>query len=77
MPILLLLLIVVLSGMSQSCSRLKPEPWVKPHERELLSTKIMSLERDPVSTKYINHVYEAREASRGAEGSAGGGCGCN
>lgn len=55
----------------------KIEPWVKPHERELLSSKVMSLERDPSSTSYIHHVYEAREAARGAKGSAGGGCGCN
>jgi len=58
-----------------ACSNI--EPWVKPHERDLLSSSIMSLERDPISTRYMNHVYEAREAARGAEGSAGGGCGCN
>lgn len=58
-----------------ACSPLKP--WVKAHEREILSSEIMSFERDAISTKYINHVYEAREAARGAEGSAGGGCGCN
>ncbi|MCB1646756.1 MAG: DUF4266 domain-containing protein, partial [Pseudomonadales bacterium] len=29
------------------------------------------------ATRYINHVYEARESARGAEGAAGGGCGCN
>ncbi len=60
-----------------ACSIKPIEPWVKAHERELLSSPIMSFERDPVSTRYINHVYEAREAARGAEGSAGGGCGCN
>jgi hypothetical protein len=37
----------------------------------------MALERDPISTSYINHVYESREGARGAKGSAGGGCGCN
>jgi uncharacterized lipoprotein len=74
MKILFLLTTVALLS---ACSSWKPEPWVKAHERELLSSPIMSLERDPISTKYINHVYEAREAARGAEGSAGGGCGCN
>lgn len=54
-----------------------PEPWVKPYERQNLSDPIMSFERDPVATRYLNHVFEAREAMRGAEGSAGGGCGCN
>ncbi len=58
-----------------ACSSWKP--WVKPYERGILADPIMAFERDPVSTKYISHVYEARESARGAEGSAGGGCGCN
>ena len=37
----------------------------------------MALDGDPVSTYYIQHVYEAREGARGGEGAAGGGCGCN
>ncbi|HEX7079687.1 MAG TPA: DUF4266 domain-containing protein [Gammaproteobacteria bacterium] len=53
------------------------EPWVKPYERDRLADPIMSWDRDPVSSAYIHHVYEAREGARGATGSAGGGCGCN
>ncbi len=53
------------------------EPWVKPYERDRLADPIMSFDRDPVSSAYIQHVYEAREGARGATGSAGGGCGCN
>jgi len=53
------------------------EPWVKPYERDRLADPIMFLDADPVSTSYIQHVYEAREGARGGEGSAGGGCGCN
>ena len=53
------------------------KPWVKPYERENLSDPIMSFEGDPASTRYLNHVFEARESARGAEGGAGGGCGCN
>lgn len=53
------------------------EPWVKPYERDRLADPIMALDGDPVSTSYIQHVYEAREGARGGEGSAGGGCGCN
>ena len=53
------------------------EPWVKPYERDRLADPIMSLNRDPVSSAYIAHVFEAREGARGAVGSAGGGCGCN
>ena len=53
------------------------EPWVRPYERAHIADPIMSFDRDPVSSAYINHVYEAREGARGATGSAGGGCGCN
>jgi hypothetical protein len=53
------------------------EPWVKPYERDQLADPIMSFDRDPVSSAYINHVHEAREGARGASGSSGGGCGCN
>ncbi|HEC18622.1 MAG TPA: DUF4266 domain-containing protein [Gammaproteobacteria bacterium] len=53
------------------------QPWVKPYERANLADPIMSFSRDPVASAYINHVFEAREGARGAEGGAGGGCGCN
>ena len=53
------------------------EPWVKPFERENLADPIMAFDRNPVSTAYMDHVFEAREAARGATGGAGGGCGCN
>ena len=53
------------------------EPWVKPYERDRLADPIMSLNRDPVSSAYLAHVFESREGARGAVGSAGGGCGCN
>jgi len=66
----LCLLLQVLAGCSV-------EPWVKPYERANLADPIMSFSRDPVSSAYINHVYQARESARGAEGGQGGGCGCN
>ena len=53
------------------------EPWVKPYERDHLADPVMSFDRDPVSSVYSDHVHEVREGSRGATGSAGGGCGCN
>lgn len=53
------------------------EPWVKPYERAALADPIMSTNRNPVASAYLDHVYEVREASRGATGGAGGGCGCN
>ncbi|AMX03720.1 DUF4266 domain-containing protein [Microbulbifer thermotolerans] len=52
-------------------------PWVAPYERHYLADPIMGFERDPVAARYMNHVYEARESARGAEGGSGGGCGCN
>ena len=53
------------------------EPWVKPYERDRLADPIMLFDRDPVSSAYLDHVYEAREGARGATGGSGGGCGCN
>jgi len=53
------------------------EPWVKPYERERLADSVMVLDPDPVSSSYMDHVYEVREGARGATGGAGGGCGCN
>ena len=70
----ILLATVLLAGFS-ACSPI--EPWVKPYERDRLADPIMALDPDPVSTAYILHVFEAREGSRGGEGSPGGGCGCN
>lgn len=70
----ILLTVLVLAGLS-GCSSI--EPWVKPYERDKLADPIMALDGDPVSTAYIQHVYEAREGARGGEGAAGGGCGCN
>jgi hypothetical protein len=53
------------------------EPWVKPYERDHLADPVMSLDRNPISSEYTDHVHEVREGSRGATGAAGGGCGCN
>ena len=58
-----------------ACSSI--QPWVKPFEREHLADPIMAFDRNPVSSAYLDHVFEAREGARGASGSAGGGCGCN
>lgn len=68
------LLVLTLAAMTAGCSI---EPWVKPYERDHIADPIMSFDRDPVSSSYTDHVYEAREGARGATGSAGGGCGCN
>ena len=53
------------------------QPWVKPYEREHLADPIMSFDRNPVQSVYLDHVFEVREGAHGATGSVGGGCGCN
>ena len=50
---------------------------VKPYEREMLADPLMSFARDPISERYLQHVYEVREGARGAGVAQGGGCGCN
>lgn len=67
----LLLWATVLGG----CAALKPS--VKPYERETLADPLMSISRDPLSDKYLEHVYDVREAARGGGTGQGGGCGCN
>jgi len=69
------LLPVFLAALLAGCGSI--EPWVKPYERANLADPIMRFERDPVSSAYLVHVYQAREGARGAEGGSGGGCGCN
>jgi len=73
-------ILLLLSGAATvlAASGCKPiEPWVKPYERERLADPVMAMDPDPVSSSYMDHVYEVREGARGATGGAGGGCGCN
>ena len=74
MTIIRVVVLGTLVGLS-GCSGV--EPWVKPYERQNFADLIMAADRDPVSSAYIDHVYEAREGARGALGGHGGGCGCN
>ena len=71
---LLLVLGALLSG---GCSSLEVKPWVSPFERNKLADPIMSFGRDASAAAFMHHVYQVREGARGAEGGAGGGCGCN
>ena len=66
--------VLLVSGLS-ACGNI--EPWVKPYERQQLADPIMSANPNPVSSSYMDHVWEAREGARGALGGGGGGCGCN
>ena len=67
-------LFALVSGLS-ACGNI--EPWVKPYERQQLADPIMAANPNPISSSYIDHVWEAREGARGALGGGGGGCGCN
>ncbi len=69
-PAALALLALLLGGCSV-------EPWVKPYERERLADPIMKPQRDLLAEKHHEHIYDVREAARGATGVQGGGCGCN
>lgn len=66
-----LLLVVSTSG----CTALRPS--VKSYEREMLADPLMSFSRDPISDRYMQHVFDVREAARGGGVAQGGGCGCN
>lgn len=68
-------LLAALSFGTAGCSPINP--WVKPYERANLADPVMSLSRHGAADSYMHHVYQAREAARGAEGGSGGGCGCN
>jgi hypothetical protein len=72
---------IILSASACSSFRLPNlsniEPWVAPYEREHLADPIMSFNKDPLSNKYRQHVFNTREGSRGAGYAHGGGCGCN
>ena len=51
---------------------------VKPWEKETLAKPIMQFEGlHPEVRKFESHVYFSKEATRGGNGVAGGGCGCN
>lgn len=63
--------------LSQLCACAPLQPWVKPYERERLADPIMAFDPNPVSSAYMEHVFEVRSAARGGNGAAGGGCGCN
>lgn len=66
---------VALASSLSACGNI--EPWVKPYERQQLADPIMATNPNPISSSYMDHVYEAREGARGALGGGGGGCGCN
>jgi hypothetical protein len=69
------ILVLIVLAAATGCASIKP--WVSPYERNNLADPIMSFSRAPVADIYMGHVYESREGARGADGGAGGGCGCS
>jgi hypothetical protein len=50
---------------------------VAPYERERLASRDMQMQRSQDASAGEQHANAYREASSGAEGTSGGGCGCN
>lgn len=51
---------------------------VKPWEKETMAKDTMQRDgNNKLITKYKEHIYFSKEASKGGNGVAGGGCGCN
>lgn len=50
---------------------------VAPYERERLASRDMQMQRNQDASAGEQHANAYREASSGAEGTTGGGCGCN
>jgi Domain of unknown function (DUF4266) len=70
-------LLATLGVLAQLCACAPIQPWVKPYERERLADPIMAFDPNPISSQYMEHVFDVRAAARGGNGAAGGGCGCN
>jgi hypothetical protein len=70
-----LLAAITLGVLLSGCASL--EPWVKPYGRERLADPIMQFgSGSALMDKHREHIRDVREASRGATGVQGGGCGC-
>jgi hypothetical protein len=71
----LALLALVIGSGAAGCAASK---WtVRPHQRELLADRIMSLDAIGQEQAAEQHILENREGAIGGNGTAGGGCGCN
>ena len=50
---------------------------IKAWQRGYLADPIMSLDGDPATRIFKEHIHASKEAAAGDGGAAGGGCGCN
>ena len=65
------ILFCILSFSLSACSNV--QPW----EKGNLAKKEMAWSPDGMKAALDGQIYASKEASRGGNGSAGGGCGCN
>ncbi len=68
---LALLAALAAAALAGGCAR------VRPWERETLSAPQLRSPPSRILQRGELHVFEVREGTQGANGSAGGGCGCN
>ena len=72
---LVLIAVAAAALASNGCAASK---WtVRPHQRELLADRIMSLDAIGQEQAAEQHILENREGAIGGNGTSGGGCGCN
>jgi len=71
--IVLLALAACLAMSIAGCSSLGVKPW----QRGNLAKPEMSLNCDPLTLAFDDHIYFSKEDISGGRGFAGGGCGCN
>ncbi len=72
----LLVFCLALLGIA-GCGNTSSMALVKPHQRELLADRIMSLDGDAQERAADQHMLSNREGAIGGSGTSGGGCGCN
>lgn len=56
------------------CSSFEP---VSPWQKGNLARPEMTFEGDVLEGKFLEHIYQSKEAASGGSGVGGGGCGCN
>jgi hypothetical protein len=72
------LALVLAAALASGASGCAASKWtVRPHQRELLADRIMSLDAIGQEQAAEQHILENREGAIGGNGTAGGGCGCN
>ncbi len=59
------------------CTSMDQIGQVQAWERGHLAKRQMSLDVDPLDSRFVQHTYSSKESTSGGYGVGGGGCGCN